>query len=468
MSTRTTVAPASSGRAHSRVAASARPGATGLLALTLVAGLWALGGVRAAGASIEPRAAGAQPVTASGTSSSGSSAASTSASPAPDAQAQSAKERAKQLVANASGAVESAVEWLKRKGDSASVDAQAWRARAAQELNSAIDKAFDIPRQPAGVRLLAPDQSARPSPTSPVSWSALSAGEGGGALAARVVLLVHGLDEPGDLWDDIAPALQGAGHAVARFDYPNDQHIGQSARLLRDSLRELAARGVKHVDIVAHSMGGLVSRDALTSGADAGRGADAPLPSVDRLIMSGTPNQGSALARLHAIAEAREQMARWIDTPGHDPRLLLGFLTDGAGEAADDLLPDSAYLKELNARPLPSETKITLIAGVVSSGVESDLRELVRTPWVRRALGSEQAERLEGALVSAAESLGDGIVSVESTRLAGVEDRVEILANHRSMLRRPKIETALRTAVGEQPRVASALPIILDRLGREP
>src|SRR5690606_22566445 len=53
-----------------------------------------------------------------------------------------------------------------------------------------------------------------------------------GPATDRVVLLVHGLDEPGDIWDDLTPALHEAGHTVVRFNYPNDQDPALSADAL--------------------------------------------------------------------------------------------------------------------------------------------------------------------------------------------------------------------------------------------
>ena len=48
-------------------------------------------------------------------------------------------------------------------------------------------------------------------------------------LPSQVVLLLHGLDEPGDVWSDVAAELDAAGHAVVRFNYRNDQHPTLSA-----------------------------------------------------------------------------------------------------------------------------------------------------------------------------------------------------------------------------------------------
>ena len=130
-----------------------------------------------------------------------------------------------------------------------------------------------------------------------------------GTLAAGpadLVLLIHGIDEVGPIWDNLAPQLAVRGYAVARFDYPNDQGLADSAALLHDELRSLRARGVVRITLIAHSMGGLIARDVLTSpDAYACRAAGhAGLPDITRLITVGTPNHGSPLARLRAVLEA--------------------------------------------------------------------------------------------------------------------------------------------------------------------
>jgi esterase/lipase superfamily enzyme len=49
------------------------------------------------------------------------------------------------------------------------------------------------------------------------------------------------------------------------LNYPNDQPIAESARFFFEALRGLKGSGVERISIVAHSMGGLVSLEMLTS-----------------------------------------------------------------------------------------------------------------------------------------------------------------------------------------------------------
>ncbi|MFK7758594.1 MAG: esterase/lipase family protein [Phycisphaerales bacterium] len=266
-------------------------------------------------------------------------------------------------------------------------------------------------------------------------------------VGERVVVLVHGLDEPGGVWDDVAPALDGAGYRVARFDYPNDQAVVMSASGLHEAAGGLGQFDVERVDFVVHSMGGLVTREALTNpelGASTGKlGA----VEVGRLIMVGTPNEGSGWARLRGVADTRERVQRWLSSEDMDMEILANLRQDGDGQAGIDLLPGSAFLTALNARPMPSGVAVTCIVG--------------------RVVDPDQT-LMGGAVDDAARSFGDGVVSVESAILDGCEDVVMLVANHRSMIRRIELGQGWRAMVGgDESPDPEGIAIILDRLGRD-
>ena len=275
--------------------------------------------------------------------------------------------------------------------------------------------------------------------------------------AQRVIVLVHGLDDPGWMWRDLAPALLDDGHVVLRFEYPNDQAIADSGDLLASEFAALHAGGVRQMDIVAHSMGGLVARDVLTRRAyyhGDGTGGDR-FPAVDRLIMIGTPNHGSSMARLRGISEVRELVSRWISGQGR----LLDALADGAGEAGQDLLPGSDFLRRLNARPHPTGTTYTIVAGRVSpvspEEVATMMRRLEQLTGGHDTVKSRGASRALQAMVT---GLGDGIVSISSARLKGVTDVVLVEANHIGLI----------VNVFPSAEIPPAIPIVLDRVASKP
>jgi len=265
----------------------------------------------------------------------------------------------------------------------------------------------------------------------------------------RVIVLVHGLDDMGRMWDTLIPALHEADYFVCELTYPNDQPIADSATFMAGQMAQLKEQGAKRAALVAHSMGGLVCREMLTSEqwyAGCGSGHK-DMPDVDRLVMVGTPNHGSSLAKFRFGVEICDNIVHTFSGEG----MLFGGLFDGAGEAKTDLLPGSEFLKALNARPHPKGVKMTIIAGAMSP-VKQDKLDKFRqhlTPDMKDAM-----DNLMASLVELSDGVGDGAVSVDSTRLDGVLDHVVVKGNHATMLRR----------VVSRKRVPPAVPIILDRL----
>lgn len=285
-------------------------------------------------------------------------------------------------------------------------------------------------------------------------------------MPARAVLLVHGLDDPGWIWDDLAPALCDAGHTAVRFEYSNDGPLSRSADALGEALTALRAHGVREVDIVAHSMGGLVVRDALTRPAwyDGDGDGGQRLPSVRRVITVGTPNHGAAIARFQGASELKERAIRLVRSAGaagvRDPRerLLVASPSEGGhGEAGRDLVPGSSFLLDLNSRPLPRNVDFTIVAGRMIGGRDdepvpaSDQAPSALALAIERSLAAGR-EQVDGA----SDWLGDGLVTVDSAMLPGVDDVVLLRGNHQSLL--------MSLVPGKKP---PAVAIIVERLGRE-
>jgi pimeloyl-ACP methyl ester carboxylesterase len=308
------------------------------------------------------------------------------------------------------------------------------------------------------------------------------------AVVRPRVLLIHGLDEPGIIWDDLAPAAAAAGFEVWELRYPNDQGIDRSADLLAEQWGALPDD--RPVILIGHSMGGLVARDFITRWRHpVGESPRVEGAQIAGLIMVGTPNQGSPWARLRIWLELREHFE---DAQRRRFSLFAG-LRDGLGEAKIDLRPGSAFLEALNARPWPASVPRAIIgaqllespsswpspapqrpAQPLDQGREALPRQMTEQttdqktdpragqsdrqsadPFtdepadplpesIRAGLDALAAEvgseplraKLDAWLRALGDGLGDGAVSVDSLRLEGAPEPLIVNGAHRTMLRR--------------------------------
>ncbi len=245
--------------------------------------------------------------------------------------------------------------------------------------------------------------------------------------AAPDVILIHGLDEPGGIWDESFRALDEAGLVAWEFRYPNDQAIDRSADLLAEHWSALDAD--QPVILVGHSMGGLVIRDFVTRWRHPVDGvAEVDGPEVLGVIMIATPNQGSAWARLRAWLQVRE----WIAQIPEGEISPFAGLRQGTGAAKIDLRPDSRFLTDLNERTWPEQVRLFIIGGQLSEPTPDMLRGLDR-------MGDELAvvdlrDRVESWWAETGEGLGDGVVPVSSLHFEGAPDPLLVSASHRGLL----------------------------------
>lgn len=117
-----------------------------------------------------------------------------------------------------------------------------------------------------------------------IDWAALS------IEVARPVVMAHGILSSGATWSSTwVPNLNDAGIPNSNaLNMGNLDSIGNNAAKIADEVASSRQRwGVDKVNIVAHSKGGIDSRDYVETSS-----------SVDQLIQIGTPNAGSPLADL--------------------------------------------------------------------------------------------------------------------------------------------------------------------------
>ena len=280
-------------------------------------------------------------------------------------------------------------------------------------------------------------------------------GEGyqGAMNSGKDVVLVHGLDEPGRVWMNLAPELMDGGFNVWFMWYPYDKPVSESAALCNEEMLLFRKGGHEAVSIVAFSMGGLVAREMLTSPElQYGQSVlDMNAPKVEQLIMIGTPNHGSALARFRIFAEFLDQLASLFTG---DYIWLQGVL-DGAGEAGLDLIPSSRFLAELNNRSHPDDVQMAVIAGMMGTTETGDIDQITKDLRERLPDSTHDSiAQMEDILNSVAHRMGDGIVSVDSAKLDGVPLHI-VPGTHYSII---------RNITEDSRRQPPSIPIVLDYL----
>ncbi|MEO8213155.1 MAG: alpha/beta fold hydrolase [Myxococcales bacterium] len=176
----------------------------------------------------------------------------------------------------------------------------------------------------------APSILTAPRPTA--SRAAGGAGRASSVAQAPPVLLLHGYMATRGSVHLMEERLTAFGHVVMtyRFGPVHLRDIRESAAFIAGKVESLVAQtGVKQVDVVAHSMGGLVALDYLKRLEGHRR--------VRRLVLLGTPSLGTWSA-------------------------LLGIATAPLGRASLQLLPGSSFLRELASRPMPPGPELISIS----------------------------------------------------------------------------------------------------------
>ncbi len=107
-------------------------------------------------------------------------------------------------------------------------------------------------------------------------------------MRGPVVVVVHGIIRSSKSFSRMRAQLEEDGYTVVGFDYPSTRvTIQESAEYLHRMLGSLD--GVTEINLVVHSMGGLLVRTYLQEHQD---------PRIKRMVMLGVPNHGANMANI--------------------------------------------------------------------------------------------------------------------------------------------------------------------------
>jgi pimeloyl-ACP methyl ester carboxylesterase len=153
------------------------------------------------------------------------------------------------------------------------------------------------------------------------------------------------------------------------YDYENlNTPIQDTARRLKEDLAkvELKAGQGRKITVLAHSMGGLVSRWFIEK--------EGGHELVEHLVMCGTPNRGSPFSTVDDVAHwldflkglAANFMPEHLSPIAKIGKLLLEKLTlTHVTKTLGQMDSESRFIKELNSRPPDPGVRYTILAGNV-------------------------------------------------------------------------------------------------------
>ncbi len=194
------------------------------------------------------------------------------------------------------------------------------------------------------------------------------------AIADNVILL-HGLARSDDSMALLASALEAQGYCVANVDYDSRAGDIESLAVAAISPALKTCADAERIHFVTHSLGGILVRQYL---------AHHEIENLGRVVMLGPPNKGS------------EVVDTLRDVPGYH------FINGDAGlELGTD---ENSIPNQLG----PATFDLGIIAG--TSTVNLILSEMIAGP-------------------------NDGKVSVENTRLEGMNDHLVMEVTHTFMMR---------------------------------
>ena len=247
----------------------------------------------------------------------------------------------------------------------------------------------------------------------------------------RTVVFIHGIGSNcSATFESFIDECKARDIQAITFDYPNQGPIAKSGERFAAELQKLERDSPKlKYAIIAHSMGGLVTRAAL-------EGAEIGLSGVTDIVAIATPNDGSRLATYAPYLRSVDALLAF------SPRKTI--LAEGLGEAGRDLHPDSEFIRSLRGKPRVAGVRYHIVVGkkgfIDSEDLPKVAAEIGRLASARFGKTAEEGERIKreiGEMEEIVNGAGDGAVALKRARLAGVDSERSFNLDHIEIVRGP-------------------------------
>lgn len=280
-----------------------------------------------------------------------------------------------------------------------------------------------------------------------LDWADASTLPAAGTVTDRLLLVIHGLCMNDLQWQHTAPdgsvhshipALAAAGYTPVFVRYNTGLHTSDNGQALAAQLQSLVAHWpvpVREITVLAHSMGGLVTRSAVhyaQTTPSAAEGATwAWLPLLKSIVFLGTPHHGAPL----------ERAGHWVDlilgsTPYARPFAKLGQLRSAGitdlrhgNVCSQDWQGHNRFGKAPDRRlpvPLPEGVACYTVAAAIASQ---------RSAWADRLVGD--------GLVPLRSALGVHDSQARTLVFAKASQCIAYRMNHMELLHRPEVTQQL-------------------------
>lgn len=198
-----------------------------------------------------------------------------------------------------------------------------------------------------------------------------------GELSGRVVIMVHGLCMNHLYWSTaryggIGEKLlaQRAQNTMLYLNYNTGRRISANGRSFANSLQDLLNRNprISSIDLIGHSMGGLVSRSALFYGK---QNMQSWIHVVENMVCIGSPHHGAALERFGFHLQDKLGRFPFVKIIGHIVNIRSNGILDlrHGSVRDDDWEHNEARIGHVDDNrkpaPLPSHINTFLVAGTI-------------------------------------------------------------------------------------------------------